>query len=86
MLPSRVGHVRRGIVVVHDDVGGEAGPRVVAFDQIVRQQRVLGKATVGRELESVYIVDAFAGKAAFAVQILIHIGSGRGVRVDSGMP
>ena len=46
VLAAGVGEVARRVVVVDHDVGGEPGARVAAFDQVVREQRVLGKAAV----------------------------------------
>ena len=66
VLSARVADVRGGIVVVDDHIGEQPGPRVVAFDQVVGEQCVLGKATVGRELERIDVVDALAGETAFA--------------------
>src|SRR5688500_2874493 len=49
------------------------------------QQRVLGKPSVRRVLECIDVVDPFAGKAAFAVEVLINVGDRRRIRVDAGM-
>ena len=42
-----------------------------------------GRAATERGLECIDVVDALAGIGAFAEQILIDVGDGRGVRVDA---
>ena len=86
MLAARVAHVRRRIVVVHDHVGGETGAGVVAFDQVVRQQRVLGEPAMRRDLERIDVVDALARECPFAEQVLVDIGYGGGIWVHAGAP
>ena len=86
MLAARVSHVRRRIIVVHDHVGRETGACVVAFDQVVRQQRVLGEPAMRRDLERIDVVDALSRECPLAEQILVDIGYGGGVRVHAGTP
>ena len=57
VLAPGVGQVAGGVVVVDDDVGGQAGAGVAPLDQVVREQRVLGEAAVRRLLERVDVVD-----------------------------
>jgi hypothetical protein len=85
VLPTREGQVSRWIVIVNLDVGRETCTRVRSFDQVVAEQRVLGKPSVSGFLERIDIVDAFAGEAALAVEILIHVGYSRRVRIDARM-
>src|SRR5688500_18411768 len=42
---------------------------------------VLGKATVGGELESIDVVNALSGEASLRKQILIHVRHGRRIRI-----
>ena len=74
----------RGIILDDFDVAGQAGAGVGAFDQIVAEQGVAGEAAVEDAMDGVDLVDAFAGEAAFAVEILIGVGDGAGVDVESG--
>ena len=85
MLATGVGDVRGRIVVVHDHIRGQTGARVVALDQVVRQQRVLGKPAMRRDLERIDIVDALARERAFTEEILIHVRDGRRIRIDARM-
>ena len=74
-----------GRVVVDDfDVGDEAGAGVRAFDEIVREKSVAREAAVEYLVEDVDFVDALAGKDALAEKILIDVGDGAGVDVESG--
>src|SRR5205814_9399747 len=77
VLASREREIATRVVVVDVDVGRERGTHVATFDEIMRQQRVLGKTTVGRRLERGNIVDPLAGEAALAEEILIDVGDGR---------
>ena len=47
------------------------------------EQRAFGHAAVERGFEGIHFVDALAGIGAFAEEILIHVGHGRGVRIDA---
>src|SRR5690242_726762 len=85
MLAARVGAVVRGVVVDDFNVGGESGARVCAFDKVVTEERVAGEALFEHGMEGVDFVNALAGKAALAVQVLIHVGDGTGVNIDSGL-
>ena len=78
--------VTRRILIVDDHVGGEAGPRVIPLDQVVRQQRVFREAAVCCQLEGVQVVDALAGEAPLAKEILVHVGDGGRVRVHTRVP
>ena len=85
VLPPRVREHARGIVVHDLDVADQRRPRVEAFEQVVRQQRVLGHAAVERRRERVDVVQALAGEDALAEQVLVDVGDGRGVRIDAGV-
>ena len=73
MLASREREIAAGVVVVDGDVGCKRGTDVAAFDQVMRQQRVFGKPAVRRRLVRGEVIDAFAGEAALAEEILIHV-------------
>ena len=86
VLPPGVGEISARIVIIDVDVGDQAGAGEVAFDQIVRQQPILGEPPVGCLLEGVDLVNPLAGEAPLAVEVLIHIGHRRGVGVDARNP
>ena len=65
------------------DIRGEAGAREHALEEIVAEERRVRRAVGERGLEGVDVVDAFSGVGSFPEQILIDVGDGRGVGVDS---
>ncbi len=86
MLAPRVREIARGVVVVDVDVRRQTGARVAPLDEVVRQKAVLGKAPLRRTLEGIDVVDPLPGEAPLAVQVLVHVGHGRRVRIDARMP
>src|SRR5687768_11074723 len=76
MLAPRVGEVPRWVVVVELDVRDQPRPRERALDEIVTEQRVLGKLPIRRALERVDVVDPLPRVRPLAEQILIHIRHG----------
>ena len=80
VLASRVREHARRIVVDDLDVGDERRARVEPFEEVVRQQRVLGHAPLERGRERVDVVEALAGEDAFAEEILVDVGHRRRVR------
>ena len=85
VLAQGKAEVARGVVVVDHDVGDEAGAGVVALDQVVRQERVLGEAAAGRQAERGHVVDPLAGEAPLTVEVLVDVAYGGGVGVHAGM-
>ncbi len=85
VLAPGPGQVTRRVVVEHLDVGHQPGAGEAALDQIVREERVGRKSTVGRLLEGVDVVDALPGEAALTVEVLVHVRDRGGVRVDTGV-
>ena len=65
------------------DVGREAGAGENAFKQIVAQHRVVGDAPLERGFERVDVIDALAGEGPFAEQVLVDVGYGGGIGVES---
>ncbi len=84
MLTRGGDFVARRKVLDNLDVGHEPGARKDSLEQIVAEQRALGRATRERSLERVDVVDAFAGIGALAEEILVHVGHRGGIRVDAG--
>ena len=62
----------------------QPGAREGALEQIVAQERVLGDPPRQRLLERVDVVDALAGVAPLAEQVLVDVGDGGGVGIDAG--
>ena len=85
MLAPRVREHARRILVDELHVRDERDARVEAFEQIVREQRVLGNRVLERRVERVDVVQALAGEDAFAEQVLIGVGHRRRVRIDAGV-
>ena len=85
VLAPRVREDARRVVVDDLDVGDQGRPRIEAFEEIVRQQRVLRHPALERRGERVDIVEALAGENAFVEQVLVDVGHGGRVRVDAGV-
>ncbi len=83
MFPTGVGEVAGRIVVVDQDVGRERRAGEAAFDQVVRQQRVLGEPALSGVLKGVDVVDPLPGEAPLAVEVLVHVRHRGGVRIDA---
>ncbi len=66
------------------DIGRESRACVDAFEQVVAQQRTVGRATGERRLEGVDVVDTLAGIGPFAEEVLVHVGNGGGIRIEAG--
>ena len=65
------------------DIGSQAGAGDCPLEKIVAQKRALRHAAVERGFERIDVVDALAGIGAFAKEILVHVGNGRGVGIDA---
>ena len=78
------GEVVRGIVVEHFDVAGERRAQERAFDEVVREQRVLREAVLEHAREDVDLEDAFAGERALSEDVLVGVGDRTRIRVDAG--
>ncbi|SPU76735.1 Uncharacterised protein [Brucella suis] len=75
-----------GRVIFHDlDVANECAARITTFKKIVAEQRVFRHAAFKRCLKGVDIVKALAGKRALAEQVLIGIGYGKDIRIDTAI-
>jgi hypothetical protein len=83
MLAPRVGVVAGGEVVEQLDVRHQAAAGVVALDEVVAEDAVVGKGMAGGGLEGVHLVDALAGEGAAAEQVLVNVGDRRGIGVDA---
>ena len=78
------GHLRMiGKVLEYLDIAHQGAAREGAFQQIVTEHGVHRQAPGSRSLEGVDVVQAFAGEARLAEQILIDIGDGARVQVDA---
>ena len=82
---ARCGQVACWVVVEHLDVGDQSSARERSLNQIVAQQGVHGKASMGRALEHRDLVDPFPRKRALGEQILVHIRDSSRVRIDTRM-
>ena len=84
LAPGVREHARR-IFIDQLDVRDERDARVQAFEQVVRQQRVLRNRIFERRGERVDVVQALPGEDALAEQVLVGVGDGGRVRVDAGV-
>src|SRR5208283_5635303 len=64
-------------------IRGETGAGEHALEEIMTEKSRIRRTFCERSLERVDVVDAFSGVGSFPEQILIDVGHGRGVRVDS---
>src|SRR5512139_3119617 len=64
-------------------IAQQSGPRVAPFQEIVAEDPVLGKPSLEGLLERIDVVDPLADEGAFVEHVLVHIGDGARVRVDS---
>src|SRR5882757_104736 len=85
MLAVNVGAVMRRIIVDEFDVGCQTSTCVRAFNQVVTEQCVTGKAFVEHFMKGGNFIDTFAGETSFAKQVLISIGNSVGVNVEAGL-
>ena len=86
VLPARVREDVAGVVVDDLDVRDERRPRVKAFEEVVRQERVLGNTAVERRLERVDVVEALPREDSLAEQVLVRVRDRGRVRVDARVP
>ena len=75
-----IGRVGGRVVFEQDEIGGERRAAVNPLEQIVTDERVLGRTLLDALHEGVDVVDALADVDSGAEQILIHLGAR--VRVD----
>ena len=81
---ARRSHVVAGRKLFNDlDIGSEARPGEHALEQIVAQQRRVRNPVRQRGLECINVVDAFAGVGSLSEQILVHVGYGRSIGIDT---
>ena len=80
-----VGAVVRRVVVDKLDVGGQACARIGAFDQVVAQQGIARKAAVEHGVKRCNFIDSLAGKNALAKEILVGIGDGARINIESAL-
>ncbi|KAF5056936.1 hypothetical protein DSECCO2_362080 [anaerobic digester metagenome] len=73
------------VLLIQFHIAQKPGPCVTAFQEVVAQNSVVGKAAVESLPEDVHVVDALADERTFAEQVLIHIGDGAGVGVDADL-
>ena len=73
------------VVLVQLHVAHQCRARITAFQQVVTQYAVLGKAVLQRRFERIDVVDALADEGAFAEYVLVDIGGRACVRIDAGL-
>jgi hypothetical protein len=83
MLPAGVAQVILRELIIEFDITGQAHSDVSAFNQVMAQQPLLRKPPGQHSTEGSHIVDAFAMVGTFTGEILIDIGNGLGIGVNS---
>src|SRR5271156_3576424 len=84
MLPRGGDVVPRRKFLDQLNVRGQARARESSLEQIVAEQRVVGDAARERGLEDVNLVNPLAAVGAFVEQVLVNVGHGERIRIDSG--
>ena len=77
--------VVRWIILNDLDVADQAGAGISALHQVMTQQGVAREPPVKNPMQRLDLVDPFSNKDALAVQVLIHVGGGASVDVESGL-
>src|SRR5580692_1791983 len=83
MFPAAEGAEMGRVVVDHFDIRYQAGARVGSLDHVMAEQSIRGEAVLQGRLERGDFVDAFAGIGPFAEQVLINVGDGSSIDVES---
>ena len=69
------------IVLDHDNVGSQSGPRIGTLNEIMTEEGIPRKTAGKNARHRVHFVNPFTGECAFAEQILVNVGDGAGIRV-----
>ena len=83
VLAARLGGVADGEVLDHLDIRDQRGAGKAAFQQVVRQDGVFRQPAFQRALEGIDVIDALAGEAALAREVLVKVRDSEDVRVKS---
>ena len=86
VLAARVGEDARRVIVHDLDVGDEGGARVEPLEEVVREQGVLGHASLEGRDERVHVVEPLAGEDPLGEEVLVGVGDRGRVGVDAGVP
>ena len=84
MLPAGIGVVACREIVKELNIGHQAAASVIALDEVVAENVILGKRAASGCRESIDIVNALADEAAGAEEVLVDIRHGGGVRINAG--
>lgn len=66
-------------------IGHQRATREGAFEQIVAEDGVFFDPALQRRLEGVHVVKTLAGEGAFGGQILVDVGNGEDIRIDTAI-
>src|SRR5208283_670657 len=83
MLPTGVAQVILRELIIELNITGQAHSDVSAFNQVMAQQPLFRKPPGQHSTEGAHIIDAFAMVGAFTGEILIDIGNGLRIWVNS---
>ncbi len=84
MLTAIIGAEVGRVVVNQIDIAQQCDPGIRALDQVVAKQRIRGEAALQHRAHHVHLVNAFACEAAFAEQVLVDVGHGARINVETG--
>ncbi|MDP2966595.1 MAG: hypothetical protein Q8N39_11285 [Pelolinea sp.] len=73
------------VVLDHGDVGNQPGAAHQPFQEVVTEHGILRDTLVYAALEGIHIVYAFANVDALPEQVLIGVGDGKSIQVQSGI-
>src|SRR5215469_17880672 len=85
MLAAAVGAEVRRIVVNQLELADKARPCINSLDQVVTQNGVRGKTIPQNLMKDFHLVDSLSSEDRFAEQILVDVGNGMRIDVQSGL-
>src|SRR5271170_7690950 len=85
MLAAAVGTDVRRIIVDDFHVGDQTCARIGALNQVVTQNGVARESVVQNPFERLYLVDPFPRENPLPEQVLIDVGNGSRIDVESSV-
>ncbi len=80
-----IGDEAGGMVLDQLDIVDEAAAGEAAFDQVVAEDGIVGKAHSDGGLESAQVIDPLADEGAFGKKIVVDVGDFAGVGIDADL-
>src|SRR5438105_6761286 len=73
MLPATIGAKMGGTIVNQFNIRDKTGAGIVAFDQVMTEQRITGKSLCQDLLKDLHFINPLPGVAPLTKQVLVHI-------------